>query len=89
MAIPVRDLKAHLSSVLARARNGEIIEVTSHNKPIVRIVGIPEPAKHELAELISEGLLSWSGGKPSFPKTRLKLSNGGKSLSDMILEDRA
>jgi hypothetical protein len=28
--------------VLSRAQRGEIIEVTSHNKPIARIVGIPE-----------------------------------------------
>jgi prevent-host-death family protein len=89
VAIPVRDLKAQLSSILARARNGEIIDVTSHNKPIARIIGIAEPAKHELAGLVSDGLISWNGGKPSFPKQRLKLSGGGKSLSDMILEDRS
>lgn len=88
MAIPVRDLKAHLSSILARARAGEIIEVTSHNKPIARIVGIPEPARHDLGALVAEGLVSWSGGKPSFPKKRWKLSQGGKTLSEMILEDR-
>ncbi len=88
MAIPVRDLKAQLSSVLARARAGEIIEVTSHNKPIARIVGIPEPAQHDLAAMVSEGLISWNGSKPTFPRKRRKLSGGGKTLSEMILEDR-
>jgi prevent-host-death family protein len=88
MAIPVRDLKAHLSSILARARAGEIIEVTSHNKPIARIVGIPEPARHDFGALVAEGLVSWNGGKPAFPKKRWKLSQGGKTLSEMILEDR-
>lgn len=89
MAIPVRDLKAQLSSVLARARKGEVIEVTSHRKPIARIVGIPEPAANSLAGLAGEGLISWNGGKPTVPKTRHKLSGGTKSVSEMILEDRS
>ncbi len=88
MAIPVRDLKAQLSRILARARNGEVIEVTSHNRPIARIVGIPEPARHDLAALVAGGLVSWNGGKPTFPEKRRRLSSGGKTLSEMILEDR-
>ncbi len=88
MAIPVRDLKARLSSILARARTGEIIEVTSHRKPIARIVGIPELPEHGLAAMVAEGRVSWNGSKPLFPKKRKKLSDGGKSLSEMILEDR-
>lgn len=88
MAIPIRDLKAHLSSILARARNGEIIEVTSHRKPIARIVGIPESPEPGLAALVAEGLVSWNGRKPPFPNKRKKLSDGGKRLSEMILEDR-
>ncbi len=88
MAIPVRDLKAQLSSILARARTGEIIEVTSHRKPIARIVGIPELPEHGLATMVAEGLVSWNGSKPPFPKKRKKLSGAGKSLSEMILEDR-
>ena len=45
MSVAVRELKASLSRVLSRAQNGEIIEVTSHNKPIARIIGIPEHAE--------------------------------------------
>ena len=43
MPIAVRELKASLSRVLLRAQAGEVIEVTSHNRPIARIVGIPPP----------------------------------------------
>jgi antitoxin (DNA-binding transcriptional repressor) of toxin-antitoxin stability system len=32
--VSVRDLKTHLSAWLARARTGEVVEVTSHRKPI-------------------------------------------------------
>lgn len=41
MSIAVRQLKASLSRVLARAQEGKVIEVNLHNKPIARIVGIP------------------------------------------------
>ena len=44
MSVAVRELKACLSRVLLRAQEGEVIEVTSHNKPIARIVGIPSCA---------------------------------------------
>jgi len=35
--VSVRDLKTHLSEWLARAQAGEVVEVTSHRKPIARI----------------------------------------------------
>lgn len=56
-----------------RARGGDIIEVTSHHKPIAGIIGIPEPTKHDLGALVAEGLVRWKGGK---------------TLSEMILADR-
>jgi len=33
----VRDLKTHLSEWLGRVQAGEVVEVTSHRKPIARI----------------------------------------------------
>ena len=44
MHVAVRELKSSLSRVLSLAQGGEIIEVTAHNKPIARIVGIPPQA---------------------------------------------
>ena len=41
MQVAIRDMKANLSRILSRARAGESIEVTSHHKPIARIIGIP------------------------------------------------
>ncbi len=42
--VSVRELKAHLSEWLARAQAGEVVEVTSHRKPIARITAIkPSP----------------------------------------------
>lgn len=87
MSIAIRELKASLSSVLSRAQRGEVIEVTSHNKPVARIIGIPKQAGEGLRGLIALGALNWSGGKPRLAPP-VKLTAGGKSVSQMVLEDR-
>lgn len=89
MLVSVRELKTHLSSILARAQSGEVIEVTSHNKPIARITGIPSSEDHLLGELIADGTVTWNGKKPVFPDHLPKLSPRGKPLSATIQEDRA
>jgi prevent-host-death family protein len=87
MLVAVRELKANLSRVLSRAREGEVIEVTSHNKPIVRITGIPPQAGDGLRRLMTRGALSWNGGKPRLAPPR-PLSPAGTPVSHMVLEDR-
>lgn len=87
MSVAVRELKASLSRVLLRAQQGEIIEVTSHNKPIARITGIPEHAEPGLRGLIAGGALSWSGGKPQY-ELPVAMTTRGTSVSQMVLEGR-
>lgn len=86
LSVAIRELKASLSRVLSRAQGGEVIEVTSHNKPIARIVGIPPQAEEGLRRLIAGGGLSWSGGKPRL-KAPLKMVARGTPVSRMVLED--
>ncbi len=87
MHVAIRELKSSLSRVLARAQAGEVIEVTSHSKPIARIVGIPPQADEGLRRLMASGVLSWNGGKPSLMSPR-PLSPDGKPIGQMVLEDR-
>ncbi len=87
MSVAIRELKAKLSSVLARAQGGEIIEVTCHNRPIARIVGIPPQAGKGLRGLIAGGALSWSGKKPRLARLQ-ELAARGTPVSQMVLEDR-
>ena len=87
MKIAVHQLKASLSKLLARAQSGEVIEVTSHQKPIARIVGIPKSSEEPLNSLILNGALSWSGQKPAL-KLPIQLLGSGKSVSSLIQEDR-
>lgn len=87
MHVAVRELKSGLSRLLSLAQGGEVIEVTSHNKPIARIVGIPPQADEGLRRLMATGALSWRGGKPRFAPL-VELASGGTLVSQMVLEDR-
>ena len=80
-------LKAGLSRYVAQARAGQVIEVTSHDKPVARIVGIPALAPAGITRLLASGAAQWGGGRPKF-QSAVKLGDGGKALGDMVLEDR-
>jgi prevent-host-death family protein len=73
--VSVRDLKTHLSEWLARAQSGEVVEVTSHRKPIARITAL------------NYGVISWNGKNPVIPPP-VKLNDGGPLMSDIVIEDR-
>ncbi|AUB79783.1 type II toxin-antitoxin system Phd/YefM family antitoxin [Candidatus Thiodictyon syntrophicum] len=88
MPIAVRELKASLSRVLLRVQAGEVITVTSHNRPIARIVGIAASAGDGgLRGLIAAGALSWNGSKPQLAPP-LGLTEGVAAVGPMVLEDR-
>jgi prevent-host-death family protein len=87
MHVGIRELKADLSRILAQARAGEVIEVTSHNRPIARIVGIPDTCETGLRGLVASGAAAWSGGKPAFAPP-LPLAAGGTPVSQRVLDAR-
>ena len=88
--VSVRDLKTHLSQWLGRVQAGEVVEVTSHRKPIARITAVKpaEPTStNPLQKAIDAGLISWSGQNPVISPP-VKLNDGGPLLSDIVIEDR-
>ena len=88
--VSVRELKTHLSEWLSRVQAGEVVEVTSHRKPIARITAVKpaEPtATNPLQKAIDAGLISWNGQKPVLPPP-VKLNDGGPLMSDIVIEDR-
>lgn len=87
MQVAVRALKAHLSRFLSHAQAGESIEVTSHNRLIARIVGVPTGTAEGLREPIAQGALSWSERKPEL-QPPLELTANATPVSQMVLEDR-
>jgi prevent-host-death family protein len=83
--VGVRELKNNLSRYLERVRNGESVVVTDRGKPVARIIpaGIPD----DLAKLIAEGKVRWSGKRVTPASRTIKLKPG-PPLSDYISEDR-
>lgn len=87
MSVPVRELKANLSKYLKLAQSSpQGIEITSHGRAIARVVGLPAVADDSLRRLIASGAAQWSGQRPVWKP--VALSAGGRSLSDMVLDDR-
>jgi len=86
MEVSVREFKNHLSSYLARAQRGEELVITSHKHPVARVIGLPVDVPSEIMLLLQTGQAEWHGGKPMGGKTRPVIS--GKTMADMVLEDR-
>jgi prevent-host-death family protein len=86
MRVSVRDLKAHLSQYLSQAGNGELIEITSHRRVVARLSGVARAEHAGVARMLASGAAQWAGGKPAGAAVRL--TPRGRSVSDLLLEDR-
>jgi len=76
-----------LSHLLSQAQAGHPIEVTSHQKVIARIIGVPDDATEGLRQLIASGAASWRGGKPK--GASIQIAHGNRpGLTEGIIEDR-
>ena len=88
--VSVRDLKTHLSAWLSRAQAGDVVEVTSHRKPIARITAVePEGCgvSSPLQRAQDAGLVSWNGQKPTLAAP-IRLQGQGPLVSAIVLDDR-
>jgi len=86
MPVSVHEFKAHLSRYLSEVRAGQAIEITSHRKVIARVTPAPDTGASGIERLVAEGRAQWRGGKPL--GSSIRLSEHGKPISQMILEDR-
>jgi len=82
----IREFKSNLSRYLREARQGRVLEITSHRKVVARVTGVPAEAERGIAGLIASGEAVWDGGKPR--GDHIKLTKGGESVSALVLEDR-
>lgn len=87
MQVAIHELKAQLSRCVAQASAGEVIVITSHSKPVARLTGVPAAAAPGLQAMIASGGACWSGRKPVL-SAPVRLAPGGRSLSDLVIEDR-
>ena len=82
----VRDLKTHLSAYLRRVKDGEQLIITDHGEPCALIQ--PFPPRNEEAQLrmlMGNPNISWNGKSMVLPEP---VAIGGKTMAEMVLEDR-
>ncbi|MGH9465852.1 MAG: type II toxin-antitoxin system Phd/YefM family antitoxin [Terriglobales bacterium] len=83
--VGVRDLKNRLSEHLRQVKAGHEILVTEHGRRIAKLCPV-EPAPEWLQEMVRNGEVSWSGGKPRGANIRLR--GKGPLASDYVREWR-
>ena len=86
MLVSIQEFKSHLSSYVRKARSGQLIELTSHRRVVARIIGVSSGESEGTARLVEQGVASWQGGKPF--GADIRLSECGKAVSTLVLEDR-
>jgi prevent-host-death family protein len=85
--VAVRELRAGLSRYVALARDGAVIEITTHGEPVARMIGVPHASKGGIARLLATGAAQWNGRKPALLDP-VVLCGEGKPLSAIVIEDR-
>jgi prevent-host-death family protein len=86
--VGIRELKANLSRHLKRVRSGTRLVVTERGRAIACIE--PIEARKDVGwahALVAAGRVRWSGGKPEGATPRVPIRKG-KSVSDVVIEDR-
>lgn len=83
----IRELKAHLSAYLREVKAGETVVVTDRGDPVARIVPVGRPVEERLGDLLDAGLVEWNEETPESlePVARTR---GGRTVADLLLEDR-
>lgn len=82
MQVSIHDLKNHLSRYLQHVKQGELIIITSHHKPVAKLIAIPQTqqAGEDASILLQLEGINWNGKKPKGGKNRPKII--GKTASD-------
>ncbi len=88
MEVTVRELKAHLSAIVRRVQAGETVLITSHRKPVARLVPPPPSGDSITDRLLAAGVISErpSGELPQFRS--VPLPPGVPDVASAVIEDR-
>ena len=85
--VGIEALTDQLRDYLRLARTGENVVVTEEGRPVAVLTHIDEREElRQIWDLVYAGEANWSGKKPKGSARPIKVR--GKSLSDMVLEDR-
>lgn len=83
--VSARELREHLADYLQAAQRGESFVVTSHRRPVARLIA-PEAAPEGMPEISG---VRWARGKRPLSKPlAARPANTGTAMSDWIVENR-
>jgi len=84
----IRELRSRLSYYLRLTKAGQSVVITERGRPIGRI--IPEKASlgERLDAMAKSGLLEWNKKKLKPIKPAGHAKKGGRSVADVLIEDR-
>lgn len=83
MHVGVRELRDGLSRHLARVREGHVITVTDHGRPVARIIPVGTPTR--LEQLIAEGNVTPAKDRKRTIGAPLRVDG---TVSDLVSEQR-
>lgn len=85
--VGIKELKNRLSSYLKEVKKGGAVTVTDRGKAVAYILPVGrKDVMEEVAPLIREGVVRWSGDKPKGNPHSPVIK--GKQTSEIVLEDR-
>ena len=87
VSVGVRELKTRLSEYLREVKKGKTILITEHGKAVGRLIPASRSLEERIEGLIKAGLAEWSG-KPLPPVKHKPRVRGGKTVAEMLIEDR-
>jgi len=88
VSVGIRELKSRLSEYLRQGKAGETVLITDRGQPVGRIVPVARSLQERLEAMSQGGLILWSGSKLA-PLTPVALAQGERTVSDLLVEDRA
>ena len=82
--VGIRDLKAHLSEYVSKARQGARIVITDRGKDVAELVPV-SAERQAIKRLKSVRRVNWAGGKPTGVKG---IKVRGKTVSETVIKNR-
>jgi len=86
--VGIRELKAKLSGYIQDVKKGHTVIITERGRIVGRITPAHESLNEKVQELIQAGAVAWSGKRLKAGPPTAKLKPGGKTLGEIVSENR-
>ena len=87
-AVGIREVKKLLSRYIREVKKGKTITITDRGVPVARLSPVQSTMPQGTLAMVEEGLASWQGDKPGLIQPVRTTGVPGKTLAEMVSEDR-